>query len=175
MKDAIRSLLFTTALCGLLAAAPAIAAEVVSTSTASTTAVTHTRLTNHDVTAIQKLLTDKGFYKSAVDGQFGPGTQEAMQAFQTSEGLEANGYPTAATLAKLGVTPENPPATGDAEPAGKGGVVYTETVQVNEIAQKKRTGIDNVDSTSQNGGSCGTCTNGPVGNGATKSMRSNEY
>src|SRR5262249_277330 len=97
-------------------------------SVSSTTAVTHTRPTNPDVTPIQKLLAGKGFYKSKMDGQLGPGTQEAMRGYQSAEGLEANGFPTLATLEKLGVNPENPSIAGDAEPAGTGGVVYSETV-----------------------------------------------
>ena len=199
------TLLATTALCGLLAVTPARAASeegadnpVFSNPAAVTTAPkvihkvrtkrsrttvskqTHTvvinrRLTNQDVTAIQKILHEKGFYKSRVDGQFGPGTQESMRDYQSSEGLEANGYPTAETLDKLGVTPENPPVKGSEEPPGKGGVVYSETMQVNDMDLKRVTGFDKIESPSPNGASCLKCTNGPIGNGDTKSMHSNEY
>jgi peptidoglycan hydrolase-like protein with peptidoglycan-binding domain len=206
MIKTINTLLVTTAICGLLAASPAGAASgddrtagamptvtirdagvtaKVSANTdaaeasarvSATTTVTHTRLTIRDVTAIQKLLAEKGFYKTKVDGQFGPGTQDAMREYQASEGLEANGYPTVATLEKLGVTPENAPVTGDAEPSGKGGVIYTETVERKDVTEKlKGSGFANVDTNSQNGGNCLHCTNGPIGNGGTKSMNSNAF
>ncbi|TAL31852.1 MAG: peptidoglycan-binding protein [Alphaproteobacteria bacterium] len=146
-----------------------------STHVSASSTVKHTRLTNRDVTEIQKLLADKGFYKSKVDGQFGPGTQEAMRGYQSAEGLEANGFPTIVTLDKLGVTPENPSVTGDAEPTGKGGVIYTETVESKEITEKSGAGFVNIDTQSQNGGNCLHCTNGPIGNGGTKSMNSNAF
>ncbi len=196
MTRILKSLLVTTAVCGLLAAAPAHAASdtntnttaaapapaaapastPTATATSSSTTVVHLRLTNHDVKEIQNKLAEKGFYKNPVDGQFGPGTQEAMQGFQTSAGLEANGYPTTATLDKLGVKPENAPVTGGAEPPGKGGVVYTESIeQKNVVTTKGSRSFSAVESSSQNGGACVTCTNGPMGNGGTNSMRSNEY
>ena len=219
MIKIINALLVTTAICGLLAASPAKAANndgdrtagampkvttndsgvhgstgepartagsiptvnqsgpaiPPSTKVSASSTVKHWRLTNHDVTEIQKQLAEKGFYKSKVDGQFGPGTQEAMRDYQSSAGLEANGYPTIATLDKLGVTPENAPVTGDAEPAGKGGVIYTETVESKEITEKSGAGFVNVDTESQNGGNCLHCSNGPTGNGGTKSMHSNAF
>lgn len=153
-------------------AGPAIPA---STKVSASSTVKHMRLTNHDVTEIQKQLAEKGFYKSKVDGQFGPGTQEAMRDYQSSEGIEANGYPTIATLEKLGVTPENAPVIGDEEPAGKGGVIYTETVENKQITEKSAAGFTNVDTNSQNGGNCLHCSNGPIGNGGTKSMHSNAF
>ena len=218
MIKIINALLVTTAICGLLAASPAKAANsddrtagampkfttndsgvagstgeksrmagtvptvnnpgpaVPATSRVSaSTSIKHMRLTNRDVTEIQKQLADKGFYKSKVDGQFGPGTQDAMREYQTSAGLEANGYPTIATLEKLGVAPENAPVTGDAEPAGTGGVIYTETVENKQVTEKSAAGFTNIDTMSQNGGNCLHCTNGPIGNGGTKSMNSNAF
>jgi peptidoglycan hydrolase-like protein with peptidoglycan-binding domain len=194
MTRILKSLLVTTAVCGLLAAAPAQAASDAKTTTApavaaapsssmptttassANTTVTHLRLTNRDVKEIQNKLAEKGFYKSKVDGQFGATTQDAMRGYQTSAGLEANGYPTAATLEKLGVKTENAPMTGDAEPPGKGGVVYTESIEKkNVVTTKGSRSFSSVESTSQNGGDCTTCTNGPMGNGGTSSMHSNEY
>ena len=44
-----------------------------------------------EVTKLQNRLSDLGYYKSEVDGQFGPGTEEAVKAFQRANGLEADG------------------------------------------------------------------------------------
>jgi peptidoglycan hydrolase-like protein with peptidoglycan-binding domain len=178
MSRIISALLVTTCLCGLYAASPALAASEGATTTvaSSSTTVMKIRLTNKDVTAIQGKLAEKGFYKGKPDGQFGPGTQDAVRDYQSSENLEANGYPTTATLEHLGVKPENEPVMGENDPPGKGGVVYTETVERKDVAEKSnKNGFANTDSTSQNGGGCLHCTNGPIGNGGTSSMHSNEY
>jgi len=41
---------------------------------------------------LQERLRDLGYYTDAVDGQFGPGTRDAVIAFQQKNGLEADGY-----------------------------------------------------------------------------------
>ena len=41
---------------------------------------------------LQERLRDLGYYTGTVDGQFGTGTREAVVAFQTKNGLEADGY-----------------------------------------------------------------------------------
>lgn len=41
---------------------------------------------------LQERLRELGYYTGAVDGQFGPGTREAVVAFQTKNGLETDGY-----------------------------------------------------------------------------------
>jgi putative chitinase len=54
-----------------------------------------------DVRALQRKLQDKGFKPGEIDGNFGPGTEAAVLAFQQSEGLVADGvvdYRTAAAL-----------------------------------------------------------------------------
>jgi peptidoglycan hydrolase-like protein with peptidoglycan-binding domain len=40
-----------------------------------------------DVTTVQTILKDLGYYTGAVDGQYGPGTAAAVTAFQTAEGI----------------------------------------------------------------------------------------
>jgi peptidoglycan L-alanyl-D-glutamate endopeptidase CwlK len=57
-----------------------------------------------------------GFPPGAIDGEFGPGTEAAVLAFQRSSGLLADGIVGARTAAKLGVEPAHlplPPAMPD--------------------------------------------------------------
>jgi len=51
--------------------------------------------------AVQRQLSVLGFYKSNVDGDFGPGTRKAIKQFQRANQLEATGYLTDATIARL--------------------------------------------------------------------------
>jgi peptidoglycan hydrolase-like protein with peptidoglycan-binding domain len=54
-----------------------------------------------DVTALQQKLKDLGFDPNGVDGHFGPGTRDAVIAFQQSKDLQADGIAGPATLAAL--------------------------------------------------------------------------
>ena len=54
-----------------------------------------------DVTNLQQKLKDLGFDPNGVDGNFGPGTRDAVIAFQQSQGLQADGIAGPATLAAL--------------------------------------------------------------------------
>jgi putative chitinase len=65
-----------------------------------------------DVTSLQQKLKDLGFDPNGVDGNFGPGTRDAVIAFQQSKGLQADGIAGPATLAAL------QSGNGDAEPSG---------------------------------------------------------
>jgi peptidoglycan hydrolase-like protein with peptidoglycan-binding domain len=51
--------------------------------------------------AVQQQLRVLGLYGSALDGDFGPGTRKAIASFQRAETLEATGYLTETTLARL--------------------------------------------------------------------------
>lgn len=66
-----------------------------------------------DVKDLQQKLKDLGFDPNGVDGNFGPGTRDAVIAFQQSKGLQADGVAGPATLAAL--------AGGSAD-VGTGGV-----------------------------------------------------
>jgi putative chitinase len=73
-----------------------------------------------DVKDLQQKLKDLGFDPKGVDGNFGPGTRDAVIAFQQGKGLQADGIAGPATLAALqsgggSASPEPPPAqvTGD--------------------------------------------------------------
>jgi putative chitinase len=55
------------------------------------------------VKALQKALKDKGFDPGEIDGDFGPGTEAAVLAFQQSQGLIADGKAGPQTLGALGL------------------------------------------------------------------------
>ncbi len=56
-----------------------------------------------DVTLLQRTLQGKGFSPGRVDGEFGPGTEAAVMAFQRSQGLLADGIVGPHTAAALGL------------------------------------------------------------------------
>src|SRR5258708_38792064 len=73
-----------------------------------------------DVTNLQQKLKGLGFDPNGVDGNFGPGTRDAVIAFQQSEGLQADGIAGPATLAALqpdgsGANADGGATTGSAE------------------------------------------------------------
>lgn len=53
----------------------------------------------------QALLARQGYYRSGIDGLFGPGTEFALRAYQSRAGLEPSGRPDMETLASLGLLP----------------------------------------------------------------------
>ncbi len=66
-----------------------------------------------DIKRIQTALKDKGFNPGALDGEFGPGTEAAVIAFQKSEGLAADGVVGTQTLISLGLLESDQPETFD--------------------------------------------------------------
>ena len=50
---------------------------------------------------IQKALKKAGYYNGAIDGKVGPGTRDAISAFQKDNGLTADGVCGRGTWAKL--------------------------------------------------------------------------
>ena len=62
-------------------------------------------LQRHVIVGTQALLARQGFYRSGIDGEFGPGTQAALRAFQARAGLAPNGRLNMETLAALGLLP----------------------------------------------------------------------
>lgn len=54
-----------------------------------------------DVRELQKLLRQVGFDVKTIDGEFGPGTKKAVQAFQSARSLEASGTVGKLTVAAL--------------------------------------------------------------------------
>lgn len=63
--------------------------------------------TGNEVKALQKRLLELGFNPGAQDGEYGGGTEAAVRAFQSSEGLLADGIAGRRTLAALNI-PEIP-------------------------------------------------------------------
>ena len=53
------------------------------------------------VEKLQKRLQALGYYTGEIDGQFGPGTREAVVAFQKNNGLDADGLAGTETLGVL--------------------------------------------------------------------------
>lgn len=69
-------------------------------------------MTGPDVVALQERLQAAGVYQGAVDGIFGPVTDQAVRAFQTQAGLIVDGVVGPATWSALGVG-EVPAARGN--------------------------------------------------------------
>ncbi len=57
------------------------------------------------VVGAQTLLSRYGYYRSGIDGEFGPGTAAAVRGFQAHAGLVADGRLNMETLAALGLLP----------------------------------------------------------------------
>ena len=179
MKQVIGTMLFTTAICGMLAAQPAHANFFDRGShTVTTRSVTETRLSRSDIMSIQSSLASKGYYRGSIDGKWGPMTSSALSSFQSSKGLAVNGLPTSETLAMLGVTTNNTAyystAPQNIEPAA-GGVAVESTYTTDTYRTRTTNGFVSINTNHVNGSTCLLCTNGVIGNGGTPSMRSNEY
>ena len=74
-------------------------------------------LTPEMVTQVQQQLQQEGYAVGAIDGMWGPRTQQGVLEFQQAEGLEATGQLNEETLAALGI-PADAVATGG---SGTGG------------------------------------------------------
>jgi len=75
--------------------------------------------TGPDVVALQQALAKAGFDPGGSDGAFGPGTESAVEAFQRSAGIAADGVvgPQTAASLSLGEVPAPQPETASAIPA----------------------------------------------------------
>ena len=60
-------------------------------------------LDREDYKAIQTILNAAGFNAGTPDGQWGPGSRNAMAGYQASVGLPETGAPDRATLVEMGI------------------------------------------------------------------------
>ena len=71
--------------------------------------------TGKEVTDIQTVLKDKGYYSGKVDGIFGTETKDAVTRFQRDHGLDADGIVGKKTLAALGLSASSSTSSADYE------------------------------------------------------------
>ncbi|WP_416361308.1 lytic murein transglycosylase [Marinobacter sp.] len=64
-------------------------------------------LSRDQVIQLQDTLSDKGYPSGKADGILGSNTRKAIRAFQKSEGMIADGFPSAQLLKKLGIQADN--------------------------------------------------------------------
>ncbi|MGH8164018.1 MAG: peptidoglycan-binding protein [Rhodanobacteraceae bacterium] len=62
-------------------------------------------LQRHVIVGAQVLLARAGYYRSGIDGEYGPGTAAALRAFQLRAGLSPGGRLNMETLSALGLLP----------------------------------------------------------------------
>jgi hypothetical protein len=56
---------------------------------------------------IQQALTDKGYFKGEINGQWGDDSVDALRRFQTDQKLDGDGHLTALSLSSLGLGPKH--------------------------------------------------------------------
>ena len=62
-------------------------------------------LQRHVIVGAQTLLARAGYYRSGIDGEFGPGTAAALRGFQSRSGIAPDGRLNMETLSELGLLP----------------------------------------------------------------------
>ena len=93
-----------------------------------------------EVRSLQEALRKRGFSPGLVDGDFGPGTEAALIAFQRSEGLRPDGLAGPLTLRALGLIPAGDSAT----PAPGSGFCLAEVTAVRVARMFPATPMGNI-------------------------------
>ncbi|CAH2598621.1 Peptidoglycan-binding protein [Rhodovastum atsumiense] len=65
-------------------------------------------LSSVEVRNLQSRLRDLGYYRGSIDGAWGAGTQDALQRFQQSSGIQVTGRVNPQTVTALGLNPADP-------------------------------------------------------------------
>jgi len=87
------------------------------------------------VKLVQQHLRQQGIYTGQIDGQWGPDSQAALERFQQTHGLQVSGQLNQATVAILGIPPEQllsagaPPASAANAPLVAGDALSRASVQ----------------------------------------------
>ena len=102
----------------LYSASAKYAASPVATANPDQTRTLTVGMTGNDVYALQERLIELNYLSGVADGVFGAETQNALTAFQSRNGLTADGTAGASTLKKLNGSCK--PAAATAEPSGNG-------------------------------------------------------
>lgn len=76
---------------------------------------------SEDVSEVQRILTEGGYYSGPIDGIYGPETEAAVVAYQTAHGLETDGVVGAATWGNMHGDPAYPNNTTGALGGGTSG------------------------------------------------------
>ncbi len=63
------------------------------------------RVQQQVIVGAQTILTQRGYYRSGIDGEYGPGTEFALRAYQTRFGIVQSGLLDTETLASMGLLP----------------------------------------------------------------------
>ncbi len=95
---------------GLLLAAPVVPAPTPAAAQPAQGLAYTQPLAPGAVMRVQERLRQLGAYAGRVDGAWGPDSQAALERFQQGRGLQASGQLNPATLAALGLDPDNPAA-----------------------------------------------------------------
>lgn len=91
----------TTAQLQLAPSDDPVAAPILPEETPQQSRASERQLTREQREEIQQALQWDGFYRSAIDASFGPGTRRAMEAWQTANGFEVTGVLSTAQRAQL--------------------------------------------------------------------------
>ena len=116
---------------GMFAAGPALAQQGGSTSNDNPSATSgmqsQSRMSGSGLRHVQRELKSQGLYEGRVDGRYGPETRNALEQFQRSHNLPANGQPDQQTLAALQGGQNTGGAAAGGAMSGNGGAGMSST------------------------------------------------